>query len=600
MHAAAKVRRALLTVLCVRDCRAPDEGQLWDWFFGLFKFLLFVTIFTILMVYFRPSDAINAYTVMFKSVISAAPDDFNFISDVWDFLNGPVMSLLEPDYFSVMKGYWPEDLHQYIHGNRMLGSVRLRQIRTTDSDCPTLHKHFLAADSTLQKHCFPPYSPSLDEGKTSKYPHYKRARDDLTLNDMGTDCAAQGCPEADGNITHCCTSFSHFKYKTYKELGESSVYHWGMYNLYPGGGFVIDLKNATDGREKLEMLARHGWLDLKTRALFIDFAFYNPNIDLFIVCRILFEFLPSGMVKPQSTYRVVKVNSFSFSDPATMAENVLLCVMIALIVWLAFDEVSEIWSELKDFNWKIFPTLKSHLSDFWNVMDIGTLFVAGFLLYLLFYQFGVVEDMIQDPDSMDASTLQNMAFWSTQSTSIAGVQALMLWLKVFKFVAVTHKLEKLFEAITKSIPAALELLVVYMIIVVAFTVSGHVIFGNDVPIFADLIVSFWSSTRVAFFQDYDWDSLYASNRVLGPIWIVLFMMFTAIFLINFLIGIFCEVYAEVMGEEAPEGKVSTMCAHQDQIYTLRKDTQRYAILGIHGGHGRGSIRLQDKPLLVMW
>ena len=153
MHAAAKVRRALLTVLCVRDCRAPDEGQLWDWFFGLFKFLLFVTIFTILMVYFRPSDAINAYTVMFKSVISAAPDDFNFISDVWDFLNGPVMSLLEPDYFSVMKGYWPEDLHQYIHGNRMLGSVRLRQIRTTDSDCPTLHKHFLAADSTLQKHC---------------------------------------------------------------------------------------------------------------------------------------------------------------------------------------------------------------------------------------------------------------------------------------------------------------------------------------------------------------------------------------------------------------------------------------------------------------
>ena len=77
------------------------------------------------------------------------------------------------------------------------------------------------------------------------------------------------------------------------------------------------------------------------------------------------------------------------------------------------------------------------------------------------------------------------------------------------------------------------------------------------------------------------------------------MMFTAIFLINFLIGIFCEVYAEVMGEEAPEGKVSTMCAHKDQIYTLRKDTQRYAILGIHGGHGRGSSRLQDKPFLVM-
>ncbi|KAJ1474296.1 hypothetical protein T484DRAFT_1832934, partial [Baffinella frigidus] len=47
--------------------------------------------------------------------------------------------------------------------------------------------------------------------------------------------------------------------------------------------------------------------DLKTRALFVDFAFYNPNVDLFLITRVLVEFLPSGIVKASSTYRVLQV-----------------------------------------------------------------------------------------------------------------------------------------------------------------------------------------------------------------------------------------------------------------------------------------------------
>merc|ERR1719199_359629 len=249
-------------------------------------------------------------------------------------------------------------------------------------------------------------------------------------------------------------------------------------------------------------------------------------------------------------------------------KNILLCVLMVLIAWLAYDEVEEIWHEYKEYKYKMWPTMKSHLSDFWNVMDIGTLVVAVFLIYLMFYQFDVVSEMLKDPKNIDSSKLQNMGFWATQATSTAGVQALMLWLKVFKFVAVTHKLEKLFEAIVKSIPAALELLIVYFIFIVAFAVSGLIIFGNDVPLFTDLNVSFQTSIRVAMFQDYDWDSMYASNRVLGPVWIILFMLASGIFLINFLVGIFCEVYAEVMGEEAPEGKVSILEAFANKVTDL--------------------------------
>ena len=114
--------------------------------------------------------------------------------------------------------------------------------------------------------------------------------------------------------------------------------------------------------------------------------------------------MPTGLVKPFSSYRVVQVTGdFGFSEPTTRTQNALLCAMIALIVWLAYDEFAEIYHELKAFKWRIYPTFKSHLSDFWNLMDIATLVIASLLLYLQFYQFEIVGEMLLNPDNMDAS-----------------------------------------------------------------------------------------------------------------------------------------------------------------------------------------------------
>ena len=47
------------------------------------------------------------------------------------------------------------------------------------------------------------------------------------------------------------------------------------------------------------------WVDLKTRAIFFDFSFYNPNLDIFLVARTVIEFLPSGIVNQYATFRTV-------------------------------------------------------------------------------------------------------------------------------------------------------------------------------------------------------------------------------------------------------------------------------------------------------
>ena len=56
------------------------------------------------------------------------------------------------------------------------------------------------------------------------------------------------------------------------------------------------------------------WLDYKTRALFVDFTFYNANLDLFAICRAVFEFFPSGRVYPFTSIRIVAIGRYKMKD----------------------------------------------------------------------------------------------------------------------------------------------------------------------------------------------------------------------------------------------------------------------------------------------
>ena len=53
------------------------------------------------------------------------------------------------------------------------------------------------------------------------------------------------------------------------------------------------------------------WVDVKTRAVFVDFSMYSPNVDLFAATRIVFEFFPTGVVSPYGTTRSIILNRYA-------------------------------------------------------------------------------------------------------------------------------------------------------------------------------------------------------------------------------------------------------------------------------------------------
>ena len=70
---------------------------------------------------------------------------------------------------------------------------------------------------------------------------------------------------------------------------------WGESAFYPGGGFLVRLDgNKDDTMKKIQNLKNEKFLDHYTRAVFHEFAVYNPTYNLFAVVTMVAEFRASS------------------------------------------------------------------------------------------------------------------------------------------------------------------------------------------------------------------------------------------------------------------------------------------------------------------
>lgn len=135
--------------------------------------------------------------------------------------------------------------------------ISLTRLQTQAVRCPGTQTK-LRPNATIE--CYPTFSSSKEE---------KLFKKQYTADSPSTN----GTVTADGNQT--LPSF--FQWQLAEALHERSFA--GGEATYPGNGFVIDLMNMCDLVSVYPDLVEKRWIDVKTRVVFIDFAFYNPNMS---------------------------------------------------------------------------------------------------------------------------------------------------------------------------------------------------------------------------------------------------------------------------------------------------------------------------------
>jgi hypothetical protein len=211
-------------------------------------------------------------------------DNLKTVDDFWDFISDITFKVLGQDIFTTAGDDFSSAETGFLYGNRRMGPVRIRQVRVPSKACSDVYfRNILGTEDTGLTKCYGEFSPTL------------------TLENSFQKEAPDFSPDLDAQPW--------FRLRDKTELQEMAFFS-AAYATYPGAGYVVDVENAhiKNGQVVLETkpfpndklqslnvtvgeLKDSKWIDLKTRAVFVDFSFFNPNLDTFLVARLAVEFL---------------------------------------------------------------------------------------------------------------------------------------------------------------------------------------------------------------------------------------------------------------------------------------------------------------------
>ena len=148
----------------------------------------------------------------------------------------------------------------------------------------------------------------------------------------------------------------------------------GQYSTYDGSGYLYELRGQLSFIQgNLSLLKQMEWIDRQTRAVFIEFSVYNPNINLVMVSTILVEFLPGGSIF--TSVRFDPLNLFSESGGISV-KIILEIIFIVFVLYFMIIQISEIRKH----------DLKEYINDFWSIIEWSIIISAWISFAMVIYR----------------------------------------------------------------------------------------------------------------------------------------------------------------------------------------------------------------------
>ena len=113
------------------------------------------------------------------------------------------------------------------------------------------------------------------------------------------------------------------------------------YNTYSGDGYVYELRGKQSFLQgNMSLLQKMQWIDRQTRAVFIEFSAYNPNINMIMVSSIVVEFLPAGSILTMASFE--PLNLFGDTIDSVLSIKTLSeLIFLTFIVYFMVCEIKE-------------------------------------------------------------------------------------------------------------------------------------------------------------------------------------------------------------------------------------------------------------------
>lgn len=171
----------------------------------------------------------------------------------------------------------------------------------------------------------------------------------------------------------------------YQDASRLSGYPYtGVYTTYAGDGYVYELRGSLRFvKGNLSMLQQMGWVDRQTRAVFFQFALYNPNINMLSVATILVEFLPTGKIITFPRFDPLNLFNEVNSAEGTTLKIAIYIGYLILVFYFMVRELIELYK----------VGFRSYFQRFWNYIEWLLILLSMLAFGLFFYRLSVAYEV---------------------------------------------------------------------------------------------------------------------------------------------------------------------------------------------------------------
>mmetsp|Transcript_62699 Transcript_62699/g.149590 ORF Transcript_62699/g.149590 Transcript_62699/m.149590 type:complete len:867 (-) Transcript_62699:49-2649(-) len=447
------------------------------------------------------------------------------IDNLWDTLEGQFFPFLLSHKNMYGEELPPSDWNRVLMYSQVQSLVRFRQIRKVNEDSFGV--------------------PYTSGGCSSSTPENV---DDCPAplrryvsTDMGFSLTLQrGNYSLDRRLQYANTHLSQ-ELPDLESAGGSSHFTW---YLWPS-------MNTSEQEMVMKYFRDRQWIDANTEAVEIDFYLLNAELGrprvVTGVLRFMFSDADEIFYQFQSSTIFLELLSGWFNllvDAAWFLTLVFITAWRVHLLWTAF----------------IHSTFLHHITDLFNlwetvIVTFGWGNCGGF--YIMYTLLKKVSDSLElvrgtDPASTALSVhedfFQNSSDAAKQLANFRLAVAWYLIILVFKFF-VSFSAQPRLAVVTTTLRYTFTDLVHFFIIfvpcLVAYVVSGNLLFGRRVEEFSTLQASLGATLRIIFESEYDWEVLASDFYWTTALWVWSLVLLIVLLMLNMVLAIILDVHHSV-------------------------------------------------------
>lgn len=480
------------------------------------------------------------------------------------------------------------DRRVFAGNNFLVGNVRIRQVRVRDNTCkirmPNVQR-VVSDDGSISESCYGSYRkdvgstaqrdawldqynqnasyacrdfvpPGNTEDPAAQWDEHLFKNLYLNCNRAHERCALgkeidQACASKLPGVPRIhCTAKKHgdkvllmnrcldaFRYRKHTELG-TGVSQFGDFTFYEGGGYALELSTqSTENVMNLLMdLKALRWIDYGTRAIFHDFSFYNPALELFSIARLLVEFPGAGGAKGSVLISTVDLNLYNDHwERLVLVLDILYWLLVSrlfCLTMLCFRRKP--WQALMNMVWWLdFTTSFVGIAIAINRI-ISISLAKGNFKVLSSGHFDNEEDHI---------ALHRAAYYLTMDRTLCAIAAMLSWFRLLGLLLFWPRIKNLFSLLMIGLKNIAYFLLIFFIATMAFTHAFYLIYSRLLYTHRTLGSTCFELVAMLLGDLGKYEEMLNEERIVTPVIFSFFLIAMFFILLNAFIALMSDAFS---------------------------------------------------------